>query len=42
MHEDKIRRLDDQAIQQFNQEYVDDFMWQIIQGLIEKNWHMFK
>ena len=37
MHEDEIRRLDDQAIQQFNQEYVDDFMWQIIQGLIEKN-----
>lgn len=36
MHEDKIRRLDDQAIQQFDQEYVDDSRWQIIQGLIDK------
>jgi ubiquinone/menaquinone biosynthesis C-methylase UbiE len=36
MNKDQIRQLDDQAIQQFDQEYVDDFRWQIIQSLIDK------
>jgi phospholipid N-methyltransferase len=37
MNKDKIRQLNDQAIQEFNQEYVDDFKWQIIQDLIDKS-----
>jgi len=30
MNKDQIRQLDDQAIQQFDQEYVDDSRWQVI------------
>jgi len=36
MNKDQIRQLDDQAIQQFDQEYVDDSRWQVIQDLIDK------
>jgi hypothetical protein len=37
MNKDQICKLDDQAIQEFDREYVNDLRWPIIQGLIDKN-----
>ncbi len=36
MNTDRIKKLDEQQLQDFNQEYVDDSRWGTIQTLIEK------